>query len=94
MTRVTIIRGQLDCVLKKMATKDYHHLFKVLLLGSNGVGKSNLLSRFANGTYNWANFPTIGETICYNDFDMCVHTSKRAFMSVHECVPTVQEAVL
>ena len=70
--RVTI-RGQLDCVLKKMATKDYHHRFKLLILG-NYVGKPELLSRFAGSTSYSTSIPTIGETIGYNDFDMCVAT--------------------
>ena len=39
---------------------EYDYLFKILLIGSSGVGKSSLLSRYSEDSYE-ANFlPTIG----------------------------------
>ena len=38
----------------------FHHLFKLVLIGDSGVGKSNLLSRFTRGTFDLDNKSTIG----------------------------------
>ena len=40
--------------------KEYDYLFKVLLIGNSGVGKSSLLLRFAEDTQNDDFKPTIG----------------------------------
>jgi Ras-related protein Rab-1A len=39
---------------------DYHYLFKLLLIGDSGVGKSCLLLQFADQTYNDNYISTIG----------------------------------
>ena len=39
---------------------DYDYLFKILLIGNSGTGKSNLLLRFADGEYNDSYISTIG----------------------------------
>ncbi|KHJ89356.1 hypothetical protein OESDEN_10821 [Oesophagostomum dentatum] len=57
-----------------MATNadEYDFLYKVILIGDSGVGKSNLLSRFARNTFNMESKSTIGVefstkiiTVCY-----------------------------
>jgi small GTP-binding protein len=40
--------------------KDYDHLFKILIIGNSGVGKSNLLLRFSDGSFQDSFQPTIG----------------------------------
>merc|ERR1739848_176455 len=39
---------------------EYDHLFKLLLIGESGVGKSCLLLRFADDTYTESYISTIG----------------------------------
>ena len=46
-----------------MATRqdeDYDYLFKVVLIGDSGVGKSNLLSRFTRNKFDLETKTTIG----------------------------------
>ncbi|XP_054168270.1 ras-related protein Rab-35-like [Oppia nitens] len=40
--------------------KDYDHLFKLLIIGDSGVGKSSLLLRFADNMFNGSYITTIG----------------------------------
>ena len=42
------------------AQADYDYLFKVLLIGNSGVGKSSLLVRFADDEFTDNFMPTIG----------------------------------
>lgn len=42
------------------ADEDYDYLFKLVLIGDSGVGKSNLLSRFTKNEFNLESKSTIG----------------------------------
>jgi len=43
--------------------KSYDHLFKLLLIGDSGVGKTCILFRFSEDAYNSTFISTIGERI-------------------------------
>ena len=45
---------------KMQKNYEYDHLFKIVLVGDHGVGKSNLLSRFAHKEFNLDSRSTIG----------------------------------
>lgn len=48
--------------------KAYDHLFKLLLIGDSGVGKTCLIIRFAEDNFNSTYISTIGEpTVCIPD---------------------------
>ena len=40
--------------------KDYNYLFKIVLIGNSGVGKSSLLFRFSDNKWEDKFIPTIG----------------------------------
>jgi small GTP-binding protein len=49
---------------------DYHHIFKIVLIGDSGVGKSCLLTRFADDTYHDATLSTIGVDFKFRNTDI------------------------
>ena len=57
----------LDCVVSlsqrltwMLCIYSYDHVFKIVLVGDSGVGKSNLLSRVTKDTFNMEEKSTIG----------------------------------
>ena len=43
-----------------MSNQEYDYLFKLLLIGNSSVGKSSLLLRFVDNTWDDTFVPTIG----------------------------------
>ncbi|CAO3631128.1 unnamed protein product [Cunninghamella echinulata] len=60
-----------------MLTDDeYNYLFKLVLIGDSGVGKSNLLSRFTTNEFNLESKSTIGVEFATKNIEIEKHTIK------------------
>lgn len=40
--------------------EEFDYLFKIVIIGDSGVGKTNLLSRFVDDSFSMDSKPTIG----------------------------------
>lgn len=49
-----------DETMERTGLDDYDFLFKIVLVGDSGVGKSNLISRFTKGEFHIDSKSTIG----------------------------------
>jgi Ras-related protein Rab-11A len=50
--------------------EEYDYLFKIVLIGDSGVGKSNLLSRFTRNEFNLESKATIGVEFATKTFNL------------------------
>ncbi|CAD8179296.1 unnamed protein product [Paramecium octaurelia] len=53
-----------------MSNRDYDHLFKLVIIGNSGVGKSSLLIRFADDTFSENYISTIGVDFKFKTFKL------------------------
>jgi len=56
--------------MAKLIDNRYDYIFKVVLIGDAGVGKTNLLSRFTRNEFSLASEPTIGVEFSNNYMDV------------------------
>ena len=56
-------------------TRSYDYLFKVVLIGDSGVGKSNLLSRFTRNEFCLESKSTIGVEFVTRSIQVCVRST-------------------
>ncbi|MFS7959316.1 putative small GTPase, P-loop containing nucleoside triphosphate hydrolase [Helianthus anomalus] len=55
---------------------DYDYLYKVVLIGDSGVGKSNLLSRFSSNEFSLNFKSTIGVITLLVEFNLVARSSR------------------
>lgn len=65
-----------------MSNREYDYLFKLVIVGNSGVGKSSILLRFADDQFSESYLTTIGV-----DFRLLVHT----YMQIQNIVSWWQE---
>jgi len=65
-----------------MHTSEYDYLFKLLLIGDSGVGKSCLLLRFADDTYTESYISTIGVDFKIRTIELEGKTVKLQIVSI------------
>lgn len=58
------------------AFQDFDYLFKVVIVGDSGVGKSNILLRFTENNFSFSFHPTIGVDFKIKTFKMENYTIK------------------
>lgn len=68
-----------------MNTPEYDFLFKLLLIGDSGVGKSCLLLRFADDTYTESYISTIGVDFKIRTIELEGKTVKLQIVSLVFC---------
>ena len=71
--------------------KTYDYLFKLLLIGDSGVGKTCVLFRFSEDAFNATFISTIGEFANHcnemsNIFSDILIANKQANMHIYSCV--------
>ncbi|KAI9011854.1 GTP-binding protein [Phycomyces nitens] len=59
-----------------MSEDEYDYLFKTVIIGDSGVGKSNLLSRFTNDEFNLESKSTIGVEFATKNIKIKNHVIK------------------
>lgn len=57
---------------------EYDYLFKIVLIGDAGVGKTSIVRRYTDGIFTSAGIPTIG-------VDFCIKTLQIGSSAVKVC---------
>ena len=60
--------------------KSYDYLFKILLIGDSGVGKTCILCRFASDEFNKSHISTIGELFVWDKLFSVAYTLWKWFV--------------
>lgn len=52
------------CIPPRTMETEYDYLFKIVLIGDAGVGKTSIVRRYTDGIFTSAGIPTIGVDFC------------------------------
>ena len=59
-----------------MEQPEYDYLFKIILIGDSGVGKSSIVKRYEENIFTTVNIPTIGVDFCIKTIQVDITTVK------------------
>lgn len=88
--------------MARRADEEYDYLFKVVLIGDSGVGKSNLLSRFTRNEFCLESKSTIGVEFATRTLQVYIYLSQlyyilfrcTVFFNNHSCLYLIHFNVL
>lgn len=63
--------------------QEYDYLFKIVLIGDSGVGKSNILSRFTRNEFCLESKSTIGVEFATRTLQVNLHRSFPSFFATY-----------
>lgn len=58
---------------------EYDYLFKIVLIGDAGVGKTSIVRRYTDGIFTSAGIPTIGVDFCIKTLQISSSAVKVAY---------------
>ena len=64
---------------------EYDYLFKIVLIGDAGVGKTSIVRRYTDGIFTSAGIPTIGVDFCIKTLQIGSSAVKVSLLSVTLC---------
>lgn len=76
--------------MARRADEEYDYLFKIVLIGDSGVGKSNLLSRFTRNEFCLESKSTIGVEFATRTLQVCTLSP----LLSTSLIPTIDEFLM
>jgi hypothetical protein len=76
----------------RRAEEEYDYLFKVVLIGDSGVGKSNLLSRFTRNEFCLESKSTIGVEFATRTLHVSRSISLLLLLQIRSCLSQVRSS--
>ena len=67
--------------------EEYDYLFKIVLIGDSGVGKSSIVKRYEEEIFISTNLPTIGVDFCIKTLQVDLNAVK---VCIHTCCITIR----
>ena len=73
----------------KMAASYDHFVLKILVVGDSGVGKTQIINRYVEGTFNPLHIPTIGNNLYNYNYYVCTYLLHSSTLGAPACLCTM-----